>query len=109
MTRIPRRRFLAGTAASALGLSGCFSGGPPWRGGSAGRARAPRKIVVIGAGLAGLAAGYELVQVWAWESVLARAWGASLNETGVASDRLGAPRAQTDRRQEDARNDQCRG
>lgn len=49
---INRRRFLAGTAAAALGLSGCLSGAPAWRTGPAGRARDPRKGVVIGAGLA---------------------------------------------------------
>ena len=59
---INRRRFLAGTAAAALGLSGCLSGAPAWQTGPAGRARDPRKGVVIGAGLAGLAAGYELLQ-----------------------------------------------
>ncbi len=59
---INRRRFLAGTAAAALGLSGCLSGAPAWQTGPAGRAPAPRKGVVIGAGLAGLAAGYELLQ-----------------------------------------------
>ena len=57
-----RRELLAGTAVAALGLCGCLSRAPAGQRGSAGRTRAPRKVVVIGTGLAGLAAGHELIR-----------------------------------------------
>jgi len=58
-----RREFLGRVALAAASLSGCSSlstrttpDSPP------AQARAPRKVVILGAGLAGLVAGYELMQ-----------------------------------------------
>src|SRR5439155_26025847 len=58
-----RREFLGRVALAAASLSGCASLGtrttpdsPP------AQARAPRKVVILGAGLAGLVAAHELTQ-----------------------------------------------
>src|SRR5437773_10199897 len=58
-----RWEFLGGVALAAASVSGCASLGaratpdsPP------AQARAPRKVVILGAGLAGLVAAHELTQ-----------------------------------------------
>lgn len=64
---LTRRQFLrqSGTAAlglSAAALSACSLNVPAGQQGPIEAARAPKRVIVIGAGLAGLAAGYELTQ-----------------------------------------------
>src|SRR5688500_2226008 len=49
-----RRTSLRGAALAPLGLASCFAPGPAGRG--------PKKVLIIGAGRAGPAAGYELTR-----------------------------------------------
>src|SRR5947199_10692865 len=58
-----RREFLGQAALAAASLSACSSLNARTTPDSpVGRARTPKKVIVIGAGLAGLGAGYELTQ-----------------------------------------------
>src|SRR6266480_5504243 len=58
-----RRDFLGRVALAAASLSACSSLNARTTPDSPlGQARAPKKVVVLGAGLAGLVAGYELTQ-----------------------------------------------
>jgi len=58
-----RREFLGLAALAAASLPACSSLDPGSGNGSyAARGSAPRKVIVLGAGLAGLATGYQLVQ-----------------------------------------------
>src|SRR5438876_5761580 len=58
-----RREFLGQAALAAASLSACSSlNAPTTRDSPVARARMPKKVIVIGAGLAGLVAGYELTQ-----------------------------------------------
>ncbi len=66
-----RRAFLIQTSLAALGLSACSAS-------LLGQTRAPKRVAVIGAGLAGLVAAYELTQAGHDVSILearARAGG----------------------------------
>src|SRR2546428_12398843 len=58
-----RREFLGQAALAAASLSACSSLNARTTPDSpVARARTPKKVIVIGAGLAGLSAGYELTQ-----------------------------------------------
>ena len=58
-----RREFLGQAALAAASLSACSSLNARTTPDSpVARARTPKKVIVIGAGLAGLVAGYELTQ-----------------------------------------------
>src|SRR5437870_10050936 len=58
-----RREFLGQAALAAASLSACSSLNAQTTPDSpVARARTPKKVIVIGAGLAGLGAGYELTQ-----------------------------------------------
>src|SRR5213082_2900714 len=57
MSRINRRQFLKRSAVAAAGVSLARANGLAFVG------VAPKKIIIIGAGMAGLSAGYELTQL----------------------------------------------
>src|SRR5438552_18906538 len=58
-----RREFLGQVALAAASLSACSSlNAQTTHDSPFARARMPKKVIVIGAGLAGLVAGYELAQ-----------------------------------------------
>src|SRR5256886_17195895 len=66
-----RREFLGQVALAAASLSTCSSLNAQTTPDSpVARARTPKKVIVIGAGLAGLGAGYELTQAGAGGGVL---------------------------------------
>lgn len=59
-----RREFLGRAALAGASLSACSAlNARSTHDASFGRTRAPKKVIVLGAGLAGLVAGYELAQV----------------------------------------------
>src|SRR6267143_1201354 len=57
-----RREFLGRAALAAASLPACSLRGRGTQDGPLERTRASKKVIVIGAGLAGLAAGYELTE-----------------------------------------------
>src|SRR2546421_8302434 len=66
-----RREFLGQAALAAASLSACSSLNARTTPDSpVARARTPKKVIVIGAGLAGLGAGYELTQAGADVGIL---------------------------------------
>ncbi|MBI3030568.1 MAG: FAD-dependent oxidoreductase [Candidatus Rokubacteria bacterium] len=70
-----RRQFLAGAGLAAGSLAACSLNFQPLPTGSSGQARKPKKIIIVGAGLAGLATGDELSQAGHDVAILeARPW-----------------------------------